>query len=65
MNGIQRAKKLRAGKLWQVYLDSNPENVLIEGSKSFCLKLMRERNMMRSYKRGETRLGLLIQDFQI
>ena len=60
MNGMERAWKLKLGKLWQVYANATPDNILIEGSKSFCLKVMQERHMMRSYKRGEIRLGQLI-----
>ncbi|MDO8611108.1 MAG: hypothetical protein Q7R95_11335 [bacterium] len=55
-----RAQKIKLGKIWQVYPDSNGDDVKFEGSKSACIKYLKENKLWRSYKIGKYRVGQLI-----
>ncbi len=54
-----RQTKIDAGKIWQVYPDKDPDNVLFEGSRSKC-KLYIAQNCPEAYKAGQIRMGKLI-----
>lgn len=55
-----RADRVRAGLVWQLYPDSNPDKLLFEGTRNACLAELQTRGLMREYRRGTIRLGKLI-----
>ena len=57
---ISRQDKINKGKLWQVYPDNDADEIMCEGSKSFCMKYIKENGLMRQYKRGAYRVGKLL-----
>jgi hypothetical protein len=57
-----RTELIDAGKVWQVYNASDPDNILFEGVKTHCQNFIRINNLTRSYKRGEIRMGKLIYE---
>ena len=60
---LTRAQKIKLGKIWQVYFDIAIEDIQFEGSKSACIKYLKENNLWKKYKRGEIRIGQLIFEF--
>ena len=55
------------GNLWSVHTheDITPERILFEGSKSACLRWLREKGQIRNYKAGkEVRLGRIILEIE-
>lgn len=60
MKKLSRADRIKAGKLWQVYPDGEPDFILCEGSKIACEKYIREKNLKPQFKRGQIRIGKLI-----
>jgi hypothetical protein len=57
---MTREQKIVSGKLWQVYPDEKPDNILFEGSKTACRGYIRENRLQRQVKSGDVRLGQLI-----
>lgn len=57
---MTRAQKIEARKLWLVYPDKQDDKILFEGSRTACLKFIREKFGMRQYKHGTIRLAQLI-----
>ena len=56
-----REELIDAGRIWQVSPDNDGDNVLHEcGSRSACMKWLRENKMMRQYKTGTIRIGRVI-----
>lgn len=55
---MTRAEKIKAGKIWQV--DTAPDALLFEGTKTACLKWLRTNGHWREYKRGKISLSRLI-----
>ncbi len=55
-----RQELIDKGKVWQVYLDIEPENILFEGTKTRCNKYIREKYSMRLWKQGIVRLAKII-----
>lgn len=51
---------MKAGKIWQVYLDLAPESILFEGNKTAAKKFLVDNYGLAAYKRGDIRLGMLI-----
>lgn len=58
---VDREKLIDAGKVWQVYDKTTPDNVLFEGSKSACEKWANN-NFPVQYKYGTIRIGKLIYE---
>jgi hypothetical protein len=56
---MTRQQQIKAGKLWCVHPDGVDENEF-EGSRTACLRYIRERFGMRAYKTGKIRLGQII-----
>lgn len=59
---MKRQQLIDKGKVWQVYPDSNPDNILFEGTITQCRKYIVDNNLMRDIKKGTTRLGKLIYE---
>jgi hypothetical protein len=57
---MTRAEKIKAGKIWQIYPDTDPDDVLFEGSKTAAIKFAREHIGPRWRRNSKTRLGRLI-----
>lgn len=57
-----RAEKIATGRVWHVYRDAEPDNTLFEGSKTACLKWLRNdpRGYWYAFRRGEIRIGKVI-----
>lgn len=57
-----RAEKVKAGKIWQVYFDAKPDEILFEGSRTACQKFCRDHDYEQWRKKGIIRIGQLISD---
>jgi hypothetical protein len=57
---MTRAEKIKLGKIWHVYPDDNPDNILFEGSKTACMTFIKEKFGIRQYNNGTIRRGQLI-----
>jgi hypothetical protein len=60
---MNRADKIKAGKLWQVHTHESikPEKVFFEGSRRECLIWLRKNRLYRDYRHGvSVRLGQII-----
>ncbi len=55
-----RTEKIKAGEIWQVYPDSNPDDIRFEGSATACLDFIRKNYGSRAYVKGEIRRGKLL-----
>jgi len=55
-----RADKIKAGKIYQVYPDIDPDSIMFEGSKTACMTYIRKTCGMWGYKRGKIRVGQLL-----
>ena len=56
---MTREHKINSGKLWQVYPDGLPDDVLFEGSKTACMGYIKQHFLMQ-YRKGLVRLGKII-----
>ena len=56
---MKRENKIKAGKLWQVYLAEDSDCILHEGSRTECFRIIR-RDLNRSYLNGVVKLRKLI-----
>ena len=61
---MTRTEKIEAGKVWQIYLETNRDKVLFEGSKTAAIKFARE-HFGRRWKRGDAILGKLIWEAEM
>lgn len=52
---FEREEKIKQGKIWRVYPDADPDNILFEGSRSACLKFLKTQS-----NRAELRFGKLL-----
>jgi hypothetical protein len=57
---MTRQEKIAKGKLWQVYTNEKPNNILFEGCKTKCLTFIKDHFGIKMYKRGLVRIGQLI-----
>lgn len=57
---MTRHEQIKRGKLWQVYRDKTPDTIMAEGSRTHCLKWIRDNSLVRFYNIGHIRLGRLI-----
>lgn len=57
---LTRTEQIHKGKIWQVYLDSAPDNLLFEGNKTKCFDYIKVNFGMRAYKKGTVRIGQVI-----
>lgn len=56
---MTRQQQIDKGKIWQVHFDGK-EEVLFEGTKTACMRYLREKGWISDYKRGRVRLGKVI-----
>lgn len=61
-DNLRRLQQIARGKLWQVYLDGDPDKILCEGSKTACRQYIRNWFSAREFKKGYVRLGQLIHE---
>jgi hypothetical protein len=59
-----RQELIAAGKIWQVYPDGQPENILHEGNKTSCNTYIRDHGLQRAIKTGKTRLAQILWEGQ-
>lgn len=57
---MTREQKINKGKLWIIHPDSDGDKILFEGSKTSCVKYLKENKLWGDYKKGVIRLGQLI-----
>lgn len=57
---MNQQTKIDAGKIWQVYPDGQPENILFEGTKTGCKNWLKVNGRIRDYKKGSVRLAQVI-----
>lgn len=57
---MTRQQLIDKGKIWQVYNDGEPDNVLFEGNKTKCLQFIKENNFGYYYKKGKIRIAQVI-----
>lgn len=57
---MTRQQKIQKGKLWQIYFDKTPEDIIFESTKSGCFAYLRRNYCMAQYKQGMIRIGQLI-----
>ena len=57
-----RQKLIDAGKIWQVYTNSQPDTILCEGFKTKCFDYIRLHFGLRAYKKGTIRLAQVIYE---
>ncbi len=55
----KRQKLIEQGKLWQVYPEGDSDNILFEGSRTACMKHIRQ-NCPNAWRKNEVRLGKVI-----
>ena len=55
----KRQKLIEQGKLWQVYPEGDSDNILFEGSRTACMKYIRQ-NCPLAWRKNEVRLGKVI-----
>lgn len=55
-----RAELIDAGEIWQVYPSFNSEEIYFEGNKTACKAYLKEKNLLKSYKKGGVRMGKVI-----
>ncbi len=58
---VKRQQDIIAGKLYQVYDRTAPDEILFEGSRTKCIEWAK-RNVPVQYKYGTVRLGKLIYE---
>lgn len=61
---MTREQQIAHGRLWQVSPNGEPANILHEGSRSDCLKWIRENHGRHAYTSGKIRLGQLIWEHE-
>jgi hypothetical protein len=61
---MTRQEKIKQGKIWQVWRKNDSDNVLFEGSRTACIKYLKEQGLYRLWKRGkaDVSLGELISE---
>lgn len=57
---MTRAEQIKAGKLWMVYTQSEPDKILFEGRKTSVFEFIRQRFGMRAWKKGAVRTAQII-----
>lgn len=57
----KRQKLIEQGKLWQVYPEGDSDNILFEGSRTACMKYIRQ-NCPNAWRKNEVRLGKVIRE---
>ena len=57
-----RQKLIDAGKIWQVYNDREPDDILFEGCKTKCFGYVKLHYGLRAYKSGAIRVGQVIYE---
>ena len=57
---MTREQQIQKGKIWTVYPDIAPDDVIFEGSRAACMKFVREHGFERQRKKGTIRVGQVI-----
>ena len=55
-----RQRLIDRGKLWQVYPDGSPDDVLFEGNKTQCKQYIWQEQLQGQWRRGSIRMGQVI-----
>lgn len=57
---MTREQLVSKGKIWQVYPDGEPDNVLFEGCETKCKKYIKDNYGLKNYTNGKIRLAKVI-----
>lgn len=60
---MTRAEKIKKGKIYWVYPDAEPENILFEGSRNACFSYLSKNKLNKNYKTGNIRIGQVLFEF--